>query len=38
MLFRELLIGVTRFFRDQDAFEALKTEVLRSLFVRQQVA
>jgi two-component system CheB/CheR fusion protein len=32
MLFRELLIGVTRFFRDEDAFEALKTEVLQSLF------
>jgi two-component system CheB/CheR fusion protein len=32
MLFRELLIGVTRFFRDEEAFEALKTEALRSLF------
>ncbi|MCC6797378.1 MAG: PAS domain-containing protein [Candidatus Hydrogenedentes bacterium] len=27
-LFRELLIGVTDFFRDQDAFELLKTKVL----------
>jgi two-component system CheB/CheR fusion protein len=31
LLFRELLIGVTRFFRDEDAFEALKTSVLSSL-------
>jgi two-component system CheB/CheR fusion protein len=32
LLFRELLIGVTQFFRDEDAFEALKTEVLPALF------
>jgi two-component system, chemotaxis family, CheB/CheR fusion protein len=32
MLFHELLIGVTRFFRDEDAFEALKAEVLPALF------
>ncbi|TWT57129.1 Chemotaxis protein methyltransferase Cher2 [Thalassoglobus neptunius] len=32
VLFRELLIGVTSFFRDPDAFEALRTEVIPSLF------
>jgi two-component system, chemotaxis family, CheB/CheR fusion protein len=31
-LFRELLIGVTQFFRDEDAFEALKASYLPSLF------
>ncbi|QNA86675.1 PAS domain-containing protein [Sphingomonas sp. So64.6b] len=31
MLFRELLIGVTQFFRDPAAFEALATEVIKSL-------
>ena len=31
MLFRELLIGVTRFFRDQEAFDALKDKVLPAL-------
>ncbi|NPU67200.1 SAM-dependent methyltransferase [Bradyrhizobium sp. 83012] len=31
-LFRELLIGVTQFFRDEDAFEALKTNALPALF------
>jgi two-component system CheB/CheR fusion protein len=30
-LFRELLIGVTQFFRDEDAFEALKTAILPAL-------
>jgi two-component system CheB/CheR fusion protein len=30
-LFRELLIGVTQFFRDEDAFEALKMNFLPSL-------
>jgi len=30
-LFRELLIGVTQFFRDEDAFETLKTEILPPL-------
>ena len=30
-LFRELLIGVTQFFRDEDAFDALKLNVLPSL-------
>ena len=30
-LFRELLIGVTQFFRDPDAFEALDEEVLKTL-------
>lgn len=33
ILFRELLIGVTRFFRDPEAFDSLKTQVLPSLFV-----
>ncbi len=33
-LFRELLIGVTRFFRDADAFEALRTQVLPGLIDR----
>jgi len=32
LLFRELLIGVTTFFRDPEAWEQLKTEVLPSLF------
>ena len=32
LLFRELLIGVTAFFRDPDAFEALKKKVLPRLF------
>jgi two-component system CheB/CheR fusion protein len=31
LLFRELLIGVTRFFRDPDAFGALEAEVIPSL-------
>lgn len=31
-LFRDLLIGVTSFFRDPDAFEALRTQVLPKLF------
>lgn len=31
-LFRELLIGVTQFFRDEHSFEALKTDFLPSLF------
>lgn len=30
-LFRELLIGVTRFFRDPDAFEVLRREVIPAL-------
>ena len=30
-LFQELLIGVTQFFRDPDAFEALKSTVLAAL-------
>lgn len=32
VLFRELLIGVTHFFRDQEAFEALEQEVIPRLF------
>ena len=31
-LFRELLIGVTRFFRDPEAIAALKTQVIPALF------
>jgi len=31
-LFRELLIGVTAFFRDPDAFDSLRTSVLPKLF------
>lgn len=33
-LFRELLIGVTHFFRDAESFEAIKKEVLPLLFER----
>ncbi|WP_040771744.1 chemotaxis protein CheB, partial [Rhodopseudomonas sp. B29] len=32
-LFRELLIGVTQFFRDEEAFEALKANFVQPLFV-----
>ena len=32
LLFRDLLIGVTSFFRDADAFEALTAKVLPKLF------
>ncbi|MEI7831908.1 MAG: CheR family methyltransferase [bacterium] len=32
ILFRELLIGVTQFFRDPDAFAVLKTQVVPQLF------
>ncbi len=31
-MFRELLIGVTSFFRDKEAFEALESEVIPKLF------
>ena len=31
-LFNDLLIGVTQFFRDREAFEALQTEVIPKLF------
>ncbi len=31
-LFREILIGVTKFFRDPDAFETLKNKVLPEIF------
>ena len=34
LLFRELLIGVTSFFRDPEAWEQLKTEVLPALLAR----
>jgi CheR methyltransferase, all-alpha domain len=33
LLFRELLIGVTRFFRDAAAFEALETKVIPGMLV-----
>jgi two-component system CheB/CheR fusion protein len=32
VLFKELLIGVTNFFRDPDAFDALKTKVIPMIF------
>ena len=31
-LYKDLLIGVTRFFRDNEAFEALKNEIIPKLF------
>ncbi len=34
VLYRDLLIGVTRFFRDQEAFELLETTILPSLLER----
>jgi two-component system CheB/CheR fusion protein len=35
-LFKELLINVTRFFRDPDAFEALEKEVIPEIFERKE--
>lgn len=35
-LFKELLIGVTSFFRDPDAFAALQTKVLPQIFAHKQ--
>ena len=35
-LFREFLIGVTRFFRDPEAFEQVKTEVLPTIFASKR--
>ena len=35
-LFRELLIGVTQFFRDEDSFEALKSNFLPSLLAARE--
>lgn len=37
-LFREMLIGVTQFFRDADAFEALQAEVISKLLARANPA
>jgi two-component system, chemotaxis family, CheB/CheR fusion protein len=34
-LFRDLLIGVTNFFRDPEAFEALKAQVIPKLFAQK---
>jgi two-component system CheB/CheR fusion protein len=36
-LFRDLLIGVTNFFRDSEAYEAFRQKVLPRLFERKQV-
>jgi two-component system, chemotaxis family, CheB/CheR fusion protein len=36
MLFRELLIGVTSFFRDPQAYEALQDNVIPSLFTEKE--
>jgi two-component system CheB/CheR fusion protein len=35
-LFNDLLIGVTNFFRDRDAFDALERKVITELFKRKQ--
>jgi two-component system CheB/CheR fusion protein len=35
-LYRDLLIGVTRFFRDREAFERLEKEILPDLLARKQ--
>ena len=35
ILFKELLIGVTNFFRDSEAFEVLKEKAIRRLFERR---
>jgi two-component system CheB/CheR fusion protein len=35
VLYRDLLIGVTRFFRDQEAFEMLETSVLPELLAQE---
>jgi two-component system, chemotaxis family, CheB/CheR fusion protein len=35
-LFRELLVGVTQFFRDEQAFEALKANILLSLLAARE--
>jgi two-component system, chemotaxis family, CheB/CheR fusion protein len=36
ILFKDMLIGVTNFFRDPEAFEILKEQVLPSLFKKRQ--
>ena len=35
VLYRDLLIGVTRFFRDEEAFEVLEQQVLPELLQRE---
>ena len=35
MLYRDLLIGVTRFFRDEEAFDVLEQQVLPELLQRE---
>ena len=35
LLFKELLIGVTNFFRDHEAFEALKEKTIPHMLKRQ---
>ena len=37
-LFRDLLIGVTNFFRDSDAFEALATQIIPKVFENKRSA
>jgi two-component system, chemotaxis family, CheB/CheR fusion protein len=36
LLFRDLLIGVTQFFRDPEAFDALRTSVIEKLFEQRR--
>ncbi len=36
-LFRDLLIGVTSFFRDPDVFDALETEIIPALFANKPI-
>jgi len=38
LLCKEFLINVTRFFRDEDAFEIIRTEVIPSLFKNKEAA
>ncbi len=36
ILYKELLIGVTKFFRDQDSFDIIKEEIIPQLFVNKK--